>query len=113
MMPRMGSRRTYTDEEVDAAVRALSEPGRLDEAQRLVLARAPQLQAILNSALTDSDWFGVAHRDEVRKAVAPPEAAEREDAVSRLIAEETRLTMLVGVAAGLELAHLLDEQQED
>jgi hypothetical protein len=109
----MGAKRDYSDAEVDAAVRALSEPGRLDAAQRLVLSRAPQLQQILNRALEDSEWFGEAHRDEVRKAVGSDDPAERRDAVSRLIAEETRLTMLVGVAAGLELAHLLDNPQED
>ena len=109
----MGVTRDYSDTEVDAAVQALSEPGRLDAAQRLVLSRAPQLQQILNQALDDSGWFGEAHRDEIRKAVAPEDPVERQDAVSRLIAEETRLTMLVGVAAGLELAHLLANPQED
>lgn len=109
----MGGRRTYSDEEIDAAIRRLSEPGRLDEAQRLVLAAAPQLQQILNSALHDSDWFGAAHRDEVRKAVGSEDPAVREDAVHRLVAEETRLTMLVGVAAGLELGRLLENPDEE
>jgi hypothetical protein len=33
--------------------------------------------------------------------------------VLALLAEEARITMLVGVAAGLELAHQLDNPQED
>ena len=91
----------------------LTEPGRLEAAQRLVVSRAPQLQQILNQALDDSEWFGPAHQDEVRKAASHEDAYQREVAVRRLIAEETRLTMLVGVAVGLELAHLLDNPQED
>src|SRR3954452_1618625 len=109
----MGARRDYSEEDVEAAVQALSEPGRLDEAQRLVLSRAPQLQRILNQALDESAWFGQAHQDEIRKAVAAGDPVERQTAVRTLTAEETRLTMLVGVAAGLELAHLLDYPQED
>jgi hypothetical protein len=101
----MGGRRTYSDEEVDAAVQAISDPARLEEAQRVVTHSAPQLQQILYQALHDSDWFGQAHRQAVRQAVS---AADPEDAVHRLIAEETRLTLLVGVAAGLELAHELE-----
>jgi hypothetical protein len=99
------ARRTYSDEEVDAAIQAISDPARLEEAQRLVTARAPQLQQILYQALHDSDWFGEAHRQAVRQAVAD---GNPEDAVHRLIAEETRITLLVGVAAGLELAHELE-----
>jgi hypothetical protein len=109
----MGARRDYSDAEVEAAIQALSHPGRLDEAQRLVLQQAPQLQRILNQALEESSWFGQAHFDEIRKAVASEDPHERQTAVRTLIAEETRLTMLVGVAAGLELAHLLDNPQED
>jgi hypothetical protein len=105
----MGGRRTYSDDEVDAAIQALSEPGRLEEAQRIVADRAPQLQQILNRALHDSDWFGQAHRQAVRQAVASDDPDERADAVHRLVSEETRITMLVGVAAGLELAHELQD----
>jgi hypothetical protein len=99
------ARRTYSDEEVDAAIQAISDPARLEEAQRLVTERAPQLQQILYQALLDSDWFGEAHRQAVRQSVAD---GNPEDAVHRLIAEETRITLLVGVAAGLELAHELE-----
>ena len=62
----MAGRRDYSSEEVAAAVQRLTEPGRLDDAQRLVRSRAPQLQQILNQALDESDWFGPAHQDEVR-----------------------------------------------
>jgi hypothetical protein len=105
--------RSYSDAEVEAAVQALAEPGRLDEAQRLVAANAPQLQRILNQALEDADWFGAAHVAEVRKAAAVDEPAQREMAVRTLIAEETRVSMLIGVAVGMELARLLDNPVED
>ena len=39
--------------------------------------------------------------------------AERLAAVRTLVAEETRLGMLVGVAVGLELAHELMRQQKE
>jgi hypothetical protein len=99
------ARRTYSDEEVDAAIEAISDPARLADAQRIVTERAPQLQQILYDALHDSEWWGQAHRQAVRQAVGAPDA---EDAVHRLIAEETRVTLLVGIAAGLELAHELE-----
>ena len=94
----------FSDAEVDAAVQRLSEPGRLDAAQRTVGAQAPALQRILNQALEDANWFGPAHADEVRKAT---HAEDPETAVRSLVAEETRVAMLIGAAVGLELANLL------
>jgi hypothetical protein len=103
----VSERRAHSDAEIDAAIEALSEPGRLDEAQRLVAARAPQLQRILDQALEAADWFGSAHQAEVLKATGRPDPDERLNAVRTLIAEETRVSMLVGVAVGYELAQML------
>jgi hypothetical protein len=111
-MPRVAARRPYSDEDVESAVQALSAPGRLEEAQRAVVGQAPQLQRILNQALEDADWFGSAHQAEVRKATAAEDPAQREVAVRTLIAEETRVSMLIGVAVGMELAHLLEHPEE-
>jgi len=97
----------HTDAEIDAAIDALSEPGRLEDAQQLVAAKAPQLQRILNRALTEGDWFGSAHQAEVLKAAGNPDPDERVTAVQTLVAEETRVSMLVGVAVGYELAQML------
>lgn len=94
----------FTDAEVEAAIARLSEPGRLDAAQRTVAAQAPALQRILNLALEDADYFGSAHADEVRKALNAPDP---EVALRTLVAEETRVAMLIGAAVGLELANLL------
>ena len=43
------------------------------------------------------------------EGVADPDA--RIEAVQRLIAEETRVSLLIGVAVGYELAHVLNERQ--
>ena len=54
----MAPRRAYSDAEVEAAVQALADPARLEEAQRVVGANAPGIQRILNEALQAADWFG-------------------------------------------------------
>jgi hypothetical protein len=97
----------HSDAEIDAAIEALSDPARLEEAQRLVGAKAPQLQAILEQALASAEWFGSAHEAEVLKAAGRPDPDERVAAVRMLVAEETRVSMLVGVAVGYELGQML------
>jgi hypothetical protein len=97
----------HSDAEIDAAIEALSDPQRLEQAQRLVAAKAPQLQRILDQALESAEWFGSAHQAEVLKAAGKPDPDERVAAVRNLISEETRVSMLVGVAVGYELAQIL------
>jgi hypothetical protein len=97
----------FTDEQVEAAVRALSDPERFAGAERSLSALAPQLQRVLGHALEEGGWFGDAHRSEVRSAVAEPDEALRTQRIETLLAEETRMGMLVGVAVGWELAHEL------
>ena len=108
----MPERPAHSDAEVDAAIEALSEPDALEAAQRLVAGRAPQLQRILNVALEGADWFGSAHQAAVLEAAGKPDIDERLAAVRTLIAEETRVAMLVGVAVGYELANVLMEDTE-
>ena len=50
-----------SDEQLEAAVHALSDPERFEGAERLVAAAAPQLQRILGQALHEGGWFGAAH----------------------------------------------------
>ena len=102
----------YTDAQIETAIEALSEPGRLEQAQRVVAGAAPQLQGILNQALESADWFGSAHQAEVLRAAGVPDPDERMRAVRTLIAEETGVSMLIGVAVGYELAHLLMDSTE-
>ena len=98
----------YSDAQIDAALESLSDPERLRNAQDLVERAAPQLQRVLASALESGGWFGPAHEEQVRAAAEPEDAGERVRALRTLIAEETRVGMLVGVAVGYELAHELE-----
>jgi len=104
-------RREHSEAEIEAAVQQLSEPERLDEAQRVVAAAAPALQGILAAALESADWFDSAHRAQVMEATGHEEPIDRADAVQRLIAEETRVAMLIGVAVGYELSNVLNENR--
>lgn len=98
----------FTDEQLDRAVQALSDPQRFREAEARVLRVAPQLQRILNEALHAGGWFGEAHESQVRQATGAEGPGEREAAVRTLLAEEARIGMLVGVAVGWELARELE-----
>lgn len=100
--------RAPSDAELDAAVEALTRPGRLENAQAIVSSVAPQLQRVLTEALAEGGWFGSAHDQAVLSAAGPADIDERLRAVRTLVAEETRLGMLVGVAVGLELARELE-----
>jgi hypothetical protein len=100
--------REYTAAEVDAAVAALADPGRVRHAQEVVAHLAPQLQRILNTALDEGGYFGNAHEAELRRAAAAGDPEARAAALRTLVAEETRLGMLVGVAVGFELARELE-----
>jgi Lon protease-like protein len=98
----------FTDEQVDAAVRALSDPERFQGAERRLAEVAPQLQRILAQALHEGGWFGEAHEAQVSAAAQAGEPAERVERIRTLLAEETRMGMLVGVAVGFQLAHELE-----
>jgi hypothetical protein len=100
--------RTYTDAELDAAINQLTDPGRLREGQDLVMRAAPSLQGVLAAAIADGGWFDSAHSQAVREATNDADPDARLRAVRTLLAEETRLGMLVGVAVGFELARMLD-----
>jgi hypothetical protein len=95
------------DPELDAAIAAIGDPERMRAAQELVARTAPALQRLLASALADGGWFDTAHEAAVRDAIGADDPAERLRAVKTLCAEETRLSMLVGVAVGFELAREL------
>jgi hypothetical protein len=104
--------REFTDAEVDAALEALSDPERFRSAEGRVARMAPQLQRILAGALQEGGWLE-AHEAEVLKAATTPDEEARLAAVRTLLAEETRLGMLVGVAVGWELARELEGFHDD
>ncbi|MBI5106822.1 MAG: hypothetical protein HZB46_17870 [Solirubrobacterales bacterium] len=100
--------RRFTAEEVDRAVAALADdPDRFAHAQEIVQHAAPGLQRVLNEALHAGGWFGEAHESQITGAVG---AEDPVAAVRTLVAEETRLGMLVGVAVGIELLSELNKE---
>ena len=112
MMPAVPDR-AHTDAEIHAAIEAISDPRRLREGQELVERAAPSLQRVLAQALAEGGWFGVAHEQAVREATSGDDPEGRIRAVRTLVAEETRLGMLVGVAVGFELARELKASAND
>jgi hypothetical protein len=104
--------RPYTAAEVDAALQALVEPGRLTHAQDVVTHAAPTLQRVLAEALAEGGWFGEAHDAEIGRICAEPDEGERTRAVGMLVAEQTRLGLFAGAAVGFELAHQLTQARE-
>jgi hypothetical protein len=111
MMTRALPSRTYTAAEVDAAIEALQDPDRFTHAQEVVAHAAPGLQRVLNEALALGGWFGEAHHDQLRRVASIADPEERLRELSTMVAEETRLGMLVGVAVGFELAHELQTRR--
>ena len=99
--------RAYTDAELEAAIAAIADLDRLREAQDLVVRTAPALQRVLASALEEGGWFELGHAQAVEEATSHDDYHERVRAVRTMLAEETRLGMLVGVAVGFELAREL------
>ena len=83
-----------------------------DHAQEIVTHAAPGLQRVLNEALAEGGWFGGAHEAQLSQAAAFEDPDERLRMIRTLVADETRLGMLVGVAVGLELAHELMRSNE-
>jgi hypothetical protein len=100
--------RQFTDAQLDAALEALSDPERFRDAELRVARIAPQLQRILAEALHQGGWFGEAHEAQVRQAAEADGEGERTGQIRTLLAEETRMGMLVGVAVGWELARELE-----
>jgi hypothetical protein len=103
----------YTDEQIDAAIEAISDPEVFRETERQVARAAPRLQRILAEALAAGGWFGESHEKEVLKAATTPDDEARLTAVQTLLAEEARIGMMVGVAVGWALAERLREQEEE
>lgn len=102
--------RRYSEEQIEAAIDALSDPEAFGEAERAVAHAAPRLQEILARALAAGGWFGEAHEGQVLKAATTPDEEERLTAVRTLLAEEARMGMMVGVAVGWALAEELERQ---
>jgi hypothetical protein len=107
----MMTKARYSDEQIDAAIEALSDPETFRETEQQVVRAAPRLQKILAEALGAGGWFGESHDSEVLKAATQPDEEARLTAVRTLLAEEARMGMMVGVAVGWALAERLELQQ--
>ncbi|HET9162628.1 MAG TPA: hypothetical protein VFN89_04180 [Solirubrobacterales bacterium] len=99
-----------TDEQrLEAAIKRLADAERFAEAETIVARAAPQLQRVLMAALAEGGWFGGSHESESLKAATMPDPEERIAAVRTLLAEETRMGMMVGVAVGWALKEEMSE----
>ena len=112
-MLRLVSERRYSDQRIDAAIDAISQPDAFKEAERAVAQAAPRLQVVLAEALDAGGWFGETHEAGVLKAATTPDEDERLTAVRTLLAEEARMGMMVGVAVGWALADELRKSEEE
>jgi hypothetical protein len=103
----------YSEEQIEKALAAISDPERFREAEQTVARSAPSLQAILADALAQGGWFGESQEGEVLKAATKPDQDERLTAVRTLLAEEARMGMMVGVAVGWALAEELKTKETE
>jgi hypothetical protein len=103
---------TYTAEQVDAAMTAISDPERLRHAQEVVTHSAPGLQRLLNLALDEGGYFDGPHEQAIGDTAQIEDAAQRAVAIQTLVAEQTRLGMLVGATVGFELARELQRNHD-
>lgn len=103
----------YSNADVEAAVERLTDSARFREAEEVVAAAAPGLQQILAEALAEAGWFEESHQAAIREVAGAPEGEERVNAIRTLLAEESRIAMMVGVAVGWALAGELSGTEID
>lgn len=94
----------YSEAELAEAVEGLTDGVRLRAAESRVASVAPSLQRVLAEALAAGGWFGDSHRAEVERIASIEDPAERAGAFDLMLAEESRIAMMVGVAVGWVLA---------
>jgi hypothetical protein len=98
----------FSQEDLEAVVAELGDAGGLDAVEQRLESVAPQLQKLLDGALSAGGWFDDAHESMVLKTATQPDADQRIAEVRNFVLEQTRLGMLVGVAVGWELAERLE-----
>ena len=98
-----GQSPSYSEQQLEQAIDALSDADRFAEAERVVAGAAPKLQRVLATALESGGWFAESHDAQTLKAATTPDPDERITAVRTLLAEEARMGMMVGVAVGWAL----------
>jgi hypothetical protein len=103
----------WSDEQLKAAVARLSDRSGYAEAEAVVASIAPELAAVLSDALGSGGWFGESHNSETLKAATIPDEDARLEAIRALLAEETHIGMMVGVAVGWALQTELNRNDEN
>lgn len=98
---------SHDEAAIAAAIERLREGERLSAAEAKVVAAAPALQKILAEALASGGWFQDSHQAEIERVASIGDPEERATALAVLLAEETRIGMMVGVAVGWALAEEL------
>ena len=97
----------HGEAELEAAIERLADGARLREAEATVAAAAPALQRVLIQALASGGWFEGSHMQELERVAAISDPAKRTTAIATLLAEETRIAMMIGVTVGWTLAEEL------
>lgn len=100
-------------EQLEAVIAELGESNGLDAIEERLAEVAPQLQNLLDAALSAGGWFDDAHESIVLKTATVPDQDQRIAELRNFVLEQTRLGMLVGVAVGWELAERLGERRSD
>ncbi|MBJ7458821.1 MAG: hypothetical protein JHD02_06530 [Thermoleophilaceae bacterium] len=100
-----------SQQELEAVLQELAEPQGFDAIEERLAAIAPQLQSLLDGALSAGGWFDDAHEALVLKTATQPDSEQRIAEVRNFVLEQTRLGMLVGVAVGWELAERLEARR--
>ena len=95
-----------------AVAELVANPERLEAAQRRIAPLAADLQRVLAQALAEGGWFSSAQQAELRKAAVQTDLEVRIRELALLMAEETRLAMMVGAAVGFDLAAQIDLDKE-
>lgn len=95
------------ESELEAAIERLADGERLREAESTVASAAPALQRVLAAALASGGWFEGSHRSELERVAGIDDPHERMTAIATLLAEETRIAMMIGVTTGWTLAEEL------
>jgi hypothetical protein len=98
--------------ELEAVLQELAEPQGFDGIEERLAAVAPQLQNLLDGALSAGGWFDDAHEAMVLKTATLPDPDQRIAEVRNFVLEQTRLGMMVGVAVGWELAERLEARRD-
>lgn len=106
---RDGGAKPASDVRLREAIERIRSGDGLAEAERAIASVAPELRTLLAEALDSGGWFGEPHEAETLKVATMPDEQARIEALRSLLAEETNIGMLVGVAVGWALrAELLE-----